>query len=204
LNRATLPVLNVVLFAILEKNNNTGSDQPSAIGDTGREVTIVYKKILAPLDSSKLSELSLEHVKKVALATDGPEVVFLIVLEPVSFLTYASTRLGEDEARNLEKKSRVHAQKYVNRIAARLKKEGINAQGEVVWGRPADEILQYIEKHKIDLVIMSTHGRSGIPRWAMGSVADKVIRSSPIPVLIIPPQGFRNEEPAPRKKRKTA
>jgi nucleotide-binding universal stress UspA family protein len=163
----------------------------------------VYKKILAPLDGSKLAELSLEHVKKVALAADEAEVVLLIATEPVSYLSYASA-LSEDEAFKMENKSRVNAQKYVDRIAARLKKEGINAQSKVVWGRPADEILQYIKEHKMDLVIMSTHGRSGIPRWAMGSVADKVIRSSPIPVLIIPPQGFRDEEPATRKKRKAS
>ncbi len=77
----------------------------------------------------------------------------------------------------------------------RLKKEGISTQGVVVWGRPADEILKYINENKTDLVIMSTHGRSGIPRWAFGSVADKVIRHSTAPVLIIPPHGFRDDEP---------
>ena len=86
----------------------------------------MYKKILVPLDRSKLSEFSLEHVRKVAKFSNDPEVVLLIVLEPVSILTYASSRLHEDEIRKLENKNRTHAQKYIDKVADRLKKEGIN------------------------------------------------------------------------------
>jgi nucleotide-binding universal stress UspA family protein len=154
----------------------------------------VYKKILVPLDSSELSELSLEHVKKVAIAANKPEIILLIVLESISFLTYAPyTELREDAILSIEKQSQDHARDYLDKVAQRLKKERISARGVVVWGRPADEILKYIKENKIDLVIMSTHGRSGIPRWALGSVAEKVIRHSTVPVLIIPPQGFRDD-----------
>ncbi len=162
----------------------------------------MYKKILAPLDSSKLSELSLKDVKKVAMATNETEVVLLTVLEPVSYLAYASSGLREDETIKFENKSRVHAQKYIDKIADRLKKEGISARGEVVWGSPAEKILQYIKENRIDLVVMSTHGRSGIQRWALGSVADKVIRRSTIPVLIIPPQSLRDNGTGATKRRK--
>jgi nucleotide-binding universal stress UspA family protein len=155
----------------------------------------MYRKILVPLDSSELSELSLEHVKKV-VADDKSEIILLIVLEPVSYLAYASsTALREDTVRNIEKENQAHARGYVDKVAGGLKKEGLNARGVVVWGRPADEILKYIRENKVELVIMSTHGRSGIPRWAFGSVADKVIRYSTAPVLIIPPHGFRDSEP---------
>lgn len=161
----------------------------------------MYRKILAPLDHSKLSEISLDHVKKVALANSKSEVILLTVLEPVSFLAYASSTVREDYVLKIERKSRDHAQKYVDKIADRFKKEGISTKGEVVWGLPADEILQYIEKNGIDLVIMGTHGRSGISRWVLGSVADKVIRGSTIPVLIIPPQGFKDYTISTKKRK---
>ncbi len=161
----------------------------------------MFKNILVPLDSSKLSELSLEYINKVAAASGRTEVVLLIVMEPVSHLTYAYSGLPEDDKLKYENKSRDHAQKYIDKVADRLKKAGINARGEVVWGSPADEILRYIEENDIDLVIMSTHGRSGIQRWALGSVADKVIRGSTAPVLIISPHGLRTK-PGGRKKGK--
>ncbi len=148
------------------------------------------------MDGSELSELSIEHVKEVAIAANKPEVVLLIVLEPISYLTYASyTELRENAILNIEKQSQDHAQDYVNKVADRLKKEGISTQGLVMWGRPADDILKYVKDNKIDLVIMSTHGKSGITRWAFGSVAEKVIRHSTVPVLIIPPHGFRDDGP---------
>jgi nucleotide-binding universal stress UspA family protein len=163
--------------------------------NNGKEGCPMYGRILAPLDGSELSELSLEHVKKVAMAGETPEVVLLMVLEGISYLTYVSnTRTSDSTIRNIEKENQDKAQEYMDKVADRLKNEGISAQGVVVWGRPADEILKYIKENKIDLVIMSTHGRSGIPRWAFGSVADKVIRYSTAPILIVPPNGFRDDE----------
>ena len=69
--------------------------------------------------------------------------------------------------------------------------EGISARGEVVTGKAADAILDYAEKNNVDLIIMSTHGRSGISRWAFGSVADRVVRHSIAPVLLVAPAGCR-------------
>jgi nucleotide-binding universal stress UspA family protein len=149
-----------------------------------------------PLDGSELSELSLEHVKKFANMGDIPEVVLLNVLEPISNIVYASpVALREDAISNLEKQGQAHAQEYVNKIAARLKKDGFRVHSIVILGQPADEILQYSKEHRIDLIIMSTHGRSGISRWALGSVADKVMRHSTVPVLIIRPHGLKNTKP---------
>ena len=62
---------------------------------------------------------------------------------------------------------------------------------EVIEGRIAEAILDYVEKNQVELVIISTHGRSGISRWTFGSVADKVVRHSPVPILVIAPAGCR-------------
>ncbi len=151
----------------------------------------MYSRILAPLDGSELSEKSLEHVKELAARSSSLEVVLFMVLERVSYLMYASNAsFNQDSIIESEKRIQVHAQEYVDKLVNRLKKEGIYAQTVVVWGRPADEICNCAEKNNIDLIVMSTRGQSGVSRWAFGSVADKVIRSSTIPILIIPPHGI--------------
>ncbi len=150
----------------------------------------MYKKILALLDGSELSEASLEHVRTVAAGCNVPEVVLLIVVEPVSSLSYASqAALDKGLIARMEQHSQAHAQDYIGRIVDKLKKQGIAAHGVVAWGMPADEILYYARKNEVDLIIMSTHGRSGVSRWAFGSVADKVMRYSPVPVLVVRPDG---------------
>ncbi len=58
-------------------------------------------------------------------------------------------------------------------------------KGEVAVGYPADEILRYAGDKEVDLILMTTHGRSGVRRWVLGSVADKVLRSAALPVLLI-------------------
>jgi len=88
-------------------------------------------------------------------------------------------------------KTEEEAKNYVTMIADRMKKEGLKAKGVVIKGRAADEILEYAENNNIDIIVMSTHGRSGVSRWAMGSVADKVVRHSSIPVLLASPSACR-------------
>jgi nucleotide-binding universal stress UspA family protein len=159
----------------------------------GKEARIVYKTILLPLDSSELSELSLEHIKNVVTTANKSEIILFMVLERISFFAHTSyPTLGKDTMLSIEKQSQNQAQDYVSKVAGKLNQQGLNARGVVVWGLPADEILKYIKENKIDLVIMTTHGRSGIRRWAFGSVAEKVIRYSTAPVLIVPPLGFRD------------
>lgn len=78
------------------------------------------------------------------------------------------------------------AANYLENIATTLKQKGIAVKVEVLSGKPAEEILKYSQRSGVDLIIMSTHGRSGVSRWVFGSVADKVIRQTEIPVLIRP------------------
>ena len=68
---------------------------------------------------------------------------------------------------------------------------GVTTKSVTIEGKPAEAIVDYAEKNGIDLIVMSTHGRSGPSRWALGSVADKVIRSSTVAVLICVPEGCR-------------
>jgi nucleotide-binding universal stress UspA family protein len=150
----------------------------------------MYKKIVAPLDGSELSECSLAHVKAVAKGCQATDVILLNVEEPGD--RYAGyIEMSQEALRKIQQESHAQNVRYLAQKATQLKKNGLNAQTVILEGRPADEILNYVNQNKADLIIMSTHGSSGLTRWAFGSVADKVIRHSPVPVLVIAPAGCR-------------
>ncbi|MBM2824726.1 MAG: UspA protein [Dehalococcoidales bacterium] len=156
----------------------------------------MYKKILAPLDGSELAECSLQHVRAVAAGCQVPEVVLLRVVEPMSSLAYAAYAETNGEwLAQTEEEEKARARDYIEKMAVRLKKEGIAAQAVVISGKAADEILNYANKNQVELIIMSTHGRSGISRWAFGSVADRIVRHAKIPVLIVSAPACRISSP---------
>ena len=150
----------------------------------------MYKKILAPLDGSEFSECSLMHVMAIAKGCAVPGVVLLRIIEPLNkYMVYAG--IGQKALREIRKEFLAQTGEYLAKTADQLKKKGINAETVIIEGEPADEILNYADKKQADLIIMSTHGSSGLTRWAFGSVSDKVIRHSPVPVLVIAPAGCR-------------
>ncbi len=77
------------------------------------------------------------------------------------------------------------ADNYLHKIQRRLGKKGIDSMTQVLLGKPAEAIISYADDQKVNLIVMVSHGRSGISRWASGSVADKVFRGTCIPVLMI-------------------
>jgi nucleotide-binding universal stress UspA family protein len=143
----------------------------------------MYKKILAPLDTSELAECALSHVKAIAGSCQVPEVLLFSVIEPMPHYSQLRSELGEDWIRDTIKKQRAFTEEYLNKKAAALKKDGISASIVIKEGMAADEILDYSRKNNVDLIIMSSHGRSGPARWALGSVADRVVRHATVPVL---------------------
>ena len=151
----------------------------------------MYQKILVPLDGSELSECSLAHARAVAIGCHVPDLVLLRVVEPLSAVIATGDTEGYIPPGDWQEGLRVEAEGYIAKVAATLKKEGIAARGAVVSGRAADEIIDYAGKNQVDLIIMSTHGRAGVSRWVLGSVADRVVRHSPVPVLVVPPHGSR-------------
>ena len=147
----------------------------------------MYKKILVPLDGSELSESVMEHVVAIAKNCRMPQVVLLRVREPLD--EDVRKTLDVKIANELDKAYRDEVDVYLKKIAADLKAKGVTAKTEVLAGNPAEEIIDYAEDSDIDLIIMSTHGRSGVSRWVFGSVADRVIRHTKKPVLIKPAVG---------------
>jgi len=162
----------------------------------------MYDKILVPLDGSKLSECALEHVKTLVTGCQASQVVLLTVLEEVQpYYTFVESqeaiREKSEQWRKTENEIKQKAESYLKTMADSLKKDGITvktvsiqAELEINHGT-AESIMNYAQNNKMDLIIMSTHGRSGVSRWAFGSVADKVVSHSKIPVLTITPKGCR-------------
>lgn len=160
----------------------------------------MYNRILAPLDGSKLSECTLDHLKAIASGCKVPEVILLTVVEPPATPTWwpeSQSAISEISA-NLEKLNKemhLKAQGYLESAGDRLRQTGVAAKTVLIDKSPdqqvASIILDYIQKNNIDLVVISTHGRGGISRWSFGSVADKVTRYSTVPVMTVTPKGCR-------------
>ena len=143
----------------------------------------MYKKVLVPLDGSELSETILPQVVAVAKPA-GAKIILFRVREPIE--RGVRETMGEDLAQKLDAVNQEEMQNYLNKIASDLVKQGLKTEIATAEGRPAEAIIEYTERHAIDLIVMATHGRSGITRWAFGSVAGKVLQVSTVPVLICP------------------
>lgn len=134
----------------------------------------MFNSILVPLDGSDVAEKIIADVKAMA-KTSGAEVVLLRVARAKGIPGSDPT---EREVRAIDR-----AEKYLGYMAEELTREGFKVSTHVRWGHPAKEILKHSDK--VDLVAMGTHGRTGIDRWALGSVATRVVRHSNKPVLLV-------------------
>lgn len=153
----------------------------------------MYKKILIPLDGSELAECSLQHAKAIAQGCNVPDVIVVRVIEPISTQTLSAlAEAGDDSIGKAREQKRQDAKEYVLKVKNNLKTRGIDSQAVTIEGRAAEEIMSYAEKNNVDLIIMSTHGRSGVSRFFFGSVAERVSRHSRVPVLLLAPEGCRN------------
>jgi nucleotide-binding universal stress UspA family protein len=148
----------------------------------------MYKKILVPLDGSKLAENALEHVIAVAQGLQVDKVILFRVVEPI--MVGVKDYIGAESIRAAEKKLEADAKKYLDKIARDLKKDGIPVEAEIVVnGEPAAKILETAKEKNVDLIIMSTHGKSEFLHWVFGSIANKVLAHSSIPLLLVMPKG---------------
>jgi nucleotide-binding universal stress UspA family protein len=152
----------------------------------------MYQKILIPLDGSETGECSVEHASAIAQGCNVTDVIVLRVIEPLSAQTLSAlAEAGDDSLRKAMERNRQDAENYVSKVVNGLKTRGISGQAVTIEGSAADEILSYAEKNNVDLIAMSTHGRSGLSRFFFGSVAERVSRHSRVPVLLISPEGCR-------------
>ena len=155
----------------------------------------MYQKIVVPLDGSKLAECVLPHVEMVAKGCHTETVILVTVTERIT-ASSSVTHLAQPPDMQpvlvpvlkvpvIVGKKQKQGARYLKRIAKRLENNGVNVETEVLLGNPADEITSFTEQTGASLICMASHGRSGPSRWAYGSVADKVFRSSCVPILMV-------------------
>ncbi len=143
----------------------------------------MYRKILVPLDGSAFAEAALAHARTLAECTGAEIVLLRVTVQPV--YEYAAPEPVFNRA--VYEDTEAEASRYVQRIAAELSAEGFKVSAESCTGPVAETILDYAQEIRADLIVMSTHGRSGLARWFIGSIADKVVRAATLPVLLARP-----------------
>jgi nucleotide-binding universal stress UspA family protein len=142
----------------------------------------MYRRILVPLDGSKLGERVLPYVRLLAEADPTP-IVLLRVFEPVPpDLVGLSPGVSLAE---ITAGVATEAQEYLDTVAISLKEDGLDVASLVKEGNPASCIADEGNRESGTLIAMSTHGYSGITRWVMGSVTDKVLHATTNPLLIV-------------------
>ncbi|MHB1457276.1 MAG: universal stress protein [Armatimonadota bacterium] len=144
----------------------------------------MYKKILLPLDGSELAEAAIPHAKSLALAFNA-QITLISIIEPITMYTQPGM-IGPvmDVPVDIEEEID-SAEKYLTEIKSKLDSENIKTDTVTLAGYPAVQICDYAEDNAIDMIVMSTHGRSGIQRWVYGSVADRVLRAAKTPILLV-------------------
>jgi nucleotide-binding universal stress UspA family protein len=148
----------------------------------------LLRKVLLPLDGSETGEQAIAHAEALIQAF-GAQTVLMQALQPLGDISGEGYRgypvPSQEELRRLNERGKQFAEDYLDGVAKTLKEKGLETSSVVLQGAPADEILKYAEAKAIDLIAMSTHGRSGIGRWLLGSVTEKVLHAGDTAVLVV-------------------
>ncbi|HEY4690531.1 MAG TPA: universal stress protein [Anaerolineae bacterium] len=153
----------------------------------------MYRNIVIPLDGSTLAEQALPYVKD--LLQGRAAAVYLISVAPLATVAtpaapvrmYPLVVSRTDFETQVQERDRIEEElrNYLHGIALALAHGSVTAKVEVRFGEPAEEIIAFAEDVQADLIAMCTHGRTGLARWAYGSVAEKVMRHAHCPILLV-------------------
>lgn len=148
----------------------------------GLQQSASCRRILVPLDGSGMAEQVLPVVSSIARVLHAEMTLFRAATNHVigSFSSEWSPSLQGTFERTEQQ-----ARGYLQRTAHRLNEQGIETSTAVWTGSASESIIRYAESHDMDLIAMCTHGRTGLARWALGSVADRVLRAAGIPILLV-------------------
>jgi nucleotide-binding universal stress UspA family protein len=147
----------------------------------------MYSKIMVPLDGSKLAECVLPHVEALAKGCQVNEVEFIRVFEQFRMPSGADFVMSEKDAAKIDAQHKADAEKYIQDVVKTAQNKGIKVSGKVLKRTEgvAEDLAAYASKSSTDLIVIATHGRSGPSKWVWGSVADRILRSSCVPVLMV-------------------
>jgi len=142
----------------------------------------MYKKMLVLLDGSKMAEIVFTYAQELS----GRLNMTLDLLHVCSPQEAEQLPMHEAYMERMAEIVQGRAAEIRVKLNETIEEKDMRAQGKVVVGYPAEEILKYADANDIDLIMMSTHGRSGVRIWGLGSVAEKVIHASRIPIWLVP------------------
>ncbi len=146
----------------------------------------MYAKILVPLDGSALAERAVHHAVEIASGKDTEIILLQVVHDPLAEVPEA----GQEAEMKATTEAVTAAKAYLNMVAARVQKEGVKVRSVVLQGMPDGAILGFAHDEDVDLLVMSTHGRTGFSKAIMGSVAEKVALTTKRPVVLVKPERF--------------
>lgn len=150
----------------------------------------MYKKVLVPLDGSELAECVLFHVKNLVKEGSVGEVTLFNIVKVNA--PWAELYGENFDINKMREAFFASARKYLSKIESQLNSEGIKAKTETLEANsPAYKITEYAQENGIELIIMGTHGYTGMKKLILGSVASGVLNSSSVPVLLIRPESCR-------------
>ena len=143
--------------------------------------TRLIRRILVPLDGSVTGEAAIPQAETLARAL-GAELILFHAVEPLTGFIGSEAYAIYPEKEGQRSEAAVG---YLDRVEKGLQEKGLRTSSAVDLGSASEKILEYAEANFIDLIAMSTHGRSGIGRWVFGSVTDKVLHAGDTPVLTV-------------------
>ena len=159
------------------------------VKEIGRDSTVAFHRILAPLDGSDTGEAALHDAEAVALKTGASMVLLHVIPEPHMI----EARMLGPEFAQIVNAMHEAGEKYLDRVNKRLTEKGIEVTLKIMTGDPAARIVDEAKREKAELIAMSTHGRSGFARWELGSVADKILHESRTPLWLVRPKRIIDE-----------
>ena len=138
-----------------------------------------FKKILVPTDFSSQSDKSLDYAVMVANQF-GAKIILLHIIEPFPYTTTDAFMVVDNS-----EAMRSIAETLIKNQSKTLRQKKISVKTDLIVGNPAQEIIKKAEREKADLIVMGTHGRTGVEHVLLGSVAEKIVRLANCPVLTI-------------------
>ncbi len=151
----------------------------------------MYQTLMVPLDGSELAECVLPHVEALAAGGQVKKVILSQVIPPLFEHTGYSV-ITESQIRQVEETHQGVAEDYLGKVRERLTlAPEIALESHVLFGNVADTLVDFANENHVDLVVMATHGRTGVGRWVLGSVADRILHALSVPVLMVRAAGHK-------------